>query len=391
VAAIFLSYRRKDAQDVVGRIYDRLRERFPSASIFRDLDSIPLGKPFPQVLREAVGGAAVALVVIGPEWTTVRDEQGRRRLDDPGDFVRSEIETSLIAGIPVVPVLVSNAKMPKPEDLPESLRPLVERQGIEVHPDPYFHHDMDRLIGKLDGLMPVAPHDTVGPGVAEPAPGVRGRFLTWGRRKVVLKSIALLVGAMVLAVAAVWLCWPVSSVQRGKRLLKEGRAEEAARCFEAAIRESPATSLQVFELRAQALTLAGNSNPERALGWYKQGVEDYQAGRYGEARHDYELARQFDPFLFWADNNLAVLLAECPDRALQDPVQAVSLATEACKATDWKCWQTLDSLAIAYAAHGDFPGAARYEKEALGLAPAEARAELQGRLTSYEHPQATAR
>ncbi len=51
MTSLFLSYRRADSQEVVGRIYDRLRAHFPVERIFRDLDSIPLGKPFPQVIR----------------------------------------------------------------------------------------------------------------------------------------------------------------------------------------------------------------------------------------------------------------------------------------------------------------------------------------------------
>ncbi len=76
-----------------------------------------------------------------------------RRLDDPADFVRIEIESALERSIPVIPILVREATMPRPDDLPESLRELVFRSGLQIRPDPDFHRDMDRLINALSGLL----------------------------------------------------------------------------------------------------------------------------------------------------------------------------------------------------------------------------------------------
>jgi hypothetical protein len=153
LVGIFLSYRRADSQEVVGRMYDRLIKHFPIDRVFRDLDNLQLGTSFPHALDEAVTNANVALIVIGPNWVNIKDTEGRRRLDSPSDFVRLEVEKALGAGIPVVPVFVTHASMPNSDDLPESLRPLVFRHGISVRPDPDFHRDMDRLIGKLSSLL----------------------------------------------------------------------------------------------------------------------------------------------------------------------------------------------------------------------------------------------
>lgn len=153
LTGIFLSYRRADSQEVLGRIYDRLITQFPTDRVFRDLDSLQIGKPFPQALDEAVAEASVALIIIGPTWASISDAEGIRRLDNPSDFVRLEVEKALSAGFPVVPVMVSNASMPKVGELPESLRPLVFRHGVSIRPDPDFHNDMDRLIGKLSALL----------------------------------------------------------------------------------------------------------------------------------------------------------------------------------------------------------------------------------------------
>jgi len=149
---IFLSYRRTDSPDVTGRIYDRLVARFSAKQVFKDVDSIPLGVSFRRHIEQVLTRAGVVLVIIGPGWLGASDEQGRRRLDDPNDFVRLEVETALRGGIPVIPILVSNASMPRAGDLPPALEPLVARNGMAVRPDPDFNNDIGRLIAGLDNL-----------------------------------------------------------------------------------------------------------------------------------------------------------------------------------------------------------------------------------------------
>jgi formylglycine-generating enzyme required for sulfatase activity len=99
------------------------------------------------------------LVVIGHQWVSITDAQGQRRLDNPSDFVRIEVEAALARTIPVIPVLVQNAPMPQERELPTSLAPLAYRNGMPVRSnDPFFHGDMDLLIHKLDALFaPVRP------------------------------------------------------------------------------------------------------------------------------------------------------------------------------------------------------------------------------------------
>jgi TIR domain len=147
---IFISYRRDDSNDVTGRINDRLVGHFGQKAIFKDVDSIPFGADFRKQLSNAVGRCDVCLVVIGSQWINAIDDTGKRRLDDPKDFVRIEVESALQREIPVIPLLVRGAKMPKEEDLPESLRELANRQGTPVRHDPDFHRDVDRLIKSLE-------------------------------------------------------------------------------------------------------------------------------------------------------------------------------------------------------------------------------------------------
>jgi formylglycine-generating enzyme required for sulfatase activity len=150
---VFVSYRRDDSADVAGRIYDRLVQRYGHSNIVRDVDSIPLGVDLREFLGEAVGRCRVLLAVIGRDWLQIAGPSGGRRLDDPRDFVRLEIEAALQRRIPVIPVLVSGAVMPAEDQLPPPLQALAFRNGIAVRRDPDFHHDMDRLLKSLDRLL----------------------------------------------------------------------------------------------------------------------------------------------------------------------------------------------------------------------------------------------
>jgi hypothetical protein len=150
---IFISYRRSDSADITGRIYDRLVDEFGRTPIFKDVDSIPLGTDFKEYLDRKVSECNVLLAIIGDRWTEASDEAGKRRLDDPADFVRVEIESALERGIPVIPLLVSQAKMHPEGSLPRGLRKLHFQNGMQIRPDPDFHRDMDRLISALDQLL----------------------------------------------------------------------------------------------------------------------------------------------------------------------------------------------------------------------------------------------
>ncbi|HND78554.1 MAG TPA: toll/interleukin-1 receptor domain-containing protein, partial [bacterium] len=152
VNRIFLSYRRADSADVVGRIYDRLIQVYKKEFVFKDVDSIPLGLDFREYLHRMVSISTVFIAVIGKNWESVQDEQGNRRLNNPADYVRIEIASALSRNIPVIPVLVQNSSMPLVDDLPDDLKNLCYRNGISVRPDPDFHNDMDRLISGLSKL-----------------------------------------------------------------------------------------------------------------------------------------------------------------------------------------------------------------------------------------------
>jgi TIR domain len=128
---IFISYRREQTAAHAGRIFDRLTAAFGEQAVFMDVDSIGVGMDFTRALEDAVSSCAVMLVLIGPGWAEIAGRQGGR-LDDPDDYVRQEIEAGLARDIRVIPVLLSGAVLPRPEELPEGLRPLVRRQTFSL-------------------------------------------------------------------------------------------------------------------------------------------------------------------------------------------------------------------------------------------------------------------
>ena len=152
MAGIFISYRRSDSAAMCDRIYAALAQHFGKDAIFKDIDNIPLGVNFADYIRGVLAQSAVVLVVIGRTWLDVTDEQGHRRLDNPGDFVRLEIEEALVRNIPVIPLRVDGAPMPHAEQLPTSLRGLLTQNGWEVHYDPYFETDIRHVKTGLERL-----------------------------------------------------------------------------------------------------------------------------------------------------------------------------------------------------------------------------------------------
>ena len=144
---IFISYRREDSAGYAGRIYDRLVTEFGFEQVFFDIDTIPPGDDFVEVLSEKVESCDVLLAVIGRSWLSVADPAGRARIQNPEDFVAIEIGAALKRKVRVIPVLVGGGRMPISSELPEGLAPLARRQAHEL-PDKGF-------VGALEKLFPV--------------------------------------------------------------------------------------------------------------------------------------------------------------------------------------------------------------------------------------------
>ncbi len=160
---VFISYRREDSQGFAGRLADDLIECFGAEHVFRD-DDIPEGEDFARVLERALSACEVIIVMIGPAWLGARDHRGRR-LDDPDDWVRREIEAALRRDIWVLPVLVAGAAMPRAESLPAELAGLPRVQALALA-DRGWDEDLERLARLLMKRIPAL----------RTAPGVARRF-----------------------------------------------------------------------------------------------------------------------------------------------------------------------------------------------------------------------
>src|SRR5262245_13625176 len=148
MSQIFISYRRQDQSHAAGRLYSELASLIGAERIFMDVDAIPLGVDFVEILEQKVAICEVLLAVIGSGWLDAKDEVGCRRLDRSDDFVRIEIASALKREIRVVPVLVDGAQMPEAKDLPDALKRLARRQAT-VLSHRTFRTDVERLVKKL--------------------------------------------------------------------------------------------------------------------------------------------------------------------------------------------------------------------------------------------------
>ena len=147
---IFISYRREDRETESHLICKRLKSQFGADSVFIDVDAIPPGVDFRKHLNDEVSKCDVLLAVIGARWLDAKGEDGRRRIDDEGDFVRLEIEAALKRKILVVPVVVGHTSMPGENDLPESLADFAYRNAEFVRSGRDFERDVERIIPRLE-------------------------------------------------------------------------------------------------------------------------------------------------------------------------------------------------------------------------------------------------
>lgn len=148
---IFLCYRRSETSHAAGRLADRLRQRYGHDKIFMDVDSIPGGQNFRSGVRAAIRDSAVVLVLIGDRWADERDVHGRR-LENPSDNVRQEVELALQLGR-ALPVLIDGASMPYPENLPTALAAITDLNGTVLR-HLSWDDDANRLIRTIDSRRP---------------------------------------------------------------------------------------------------------------------------------------------------------------------------------------------------------------------------------------------
>ncbi|MCU1234366.1 MAG: hypothetical protein JWP63_2333, partial [Candidatus Solibacter sp.] len=150
---LFICYRREDTLDFAGRLHDRLSARYGVSNVVLDVDNVPIGVHFQKYLDSQIQQCDLLLALIGRHWLEAPDAKGARRLDDPRDFVRIEIESALRRELPIVPVLVGGAGMPREADLPPSLAPLSEINAAEIASNRDFNVHVDTLVRAIDALL----------------------------------------------------------------------------------------------------------------------------------------------------------------------------------------------------------------------------------------------
>ncbi len=149
---IFISYRRDDTAGHAGHLYEDLVAQFGADSVFMDIETIEPGADFTERLRFEIESGDVLVALIGKRWLG-------RRLREPGDFVRQEIQSALERKLRIIPVLVQGARMPSVAQLPESIAELSHRNALEIS-DTRWRHDVERLVATLQGRKSVEPQVT---------------------------------------------------------------------------------------------------------------------------------------------------------------------------------------------------------------------------------------
>lgn len=178
MAEVFINYRTGDGEWPAAFLDDKFKRRFGADRVFRDATSLEAGHDFRQELRRRLERCTVLVVIIGPCWLTARDDSGRRRLDNPADYVRMEIEESLNRKIRVIPITLNDVRLPLSDELPVEIADLAHRQS-RIFRSRHYDSDFDQITSIIDeeipratenhDAMPTAPAETNGKRVVKRA------------------------------------------------------------------------------------------------------------------------------------------------------------------------------------------------------------------------------
>jgi hypothetical protein len=148
---LVVSYRRVDTGGDARALAEALADRFGEENVFFDIHGIAPGEPFDEVIAKAVAASDVFIACIGQHWLTVTAVDGSRRIDDPQDYVRRELEGALAADVVVIPVTFEDAHMPAERDLPDSLKPFSKRNAVDIRAT-RWHPDVQAFLDELAEL-----------------------------------------------------------------------------------------------------------------------------------------------------------------------------------------------------------------------------------------------
>ncbi len=160
--SVFINYRRDETAGVAGRLHDKLAGGLPKGSVFMDVDAMVPGIDFTKQLGDQVGKCSIVLAIIGPGWVDAKDDAGNRRLDNPKDWVRVELSAALHRDIPVVPGWLDGAVMPRPDELPDDLVALANRQAVDLR-HARFRADADAILAAVRSALGVESSTSLSP------------------------------------------------------------------------------------------------------------------------------------------------------------------------------------------------------------------------------------
>ena len=129
---VFISYRRKDSLETCRELYRHLTEDLPDLEIFMDVEDIDSGKKWREVLEKGVKNCDVLLAVIGPEWLSIENDEGVRRITETTDYVRREISKAIRNHKGIIPVMLPGVPIPKENELPASIKALPRYQDFKL-------------------------------------------------------------------------------------------------------------------------------------------------------------------------------------------------------------------------------------------------------------------
>jgi tetratricopeptide (TPR) repeat protein len=303
---IFINYRRDDAIGTAGRLHDRLAQTFGRDNLFMDVDHIPVGADFVEYLHSQVAACDVFLAIIGPNWLNAKDNRGRRRFDNPDDYVTIEIAAALARNIRVIPVLVDNARMPNADKLPDSVKPLVRRNAFEIR-NTQFGRDAEALANK----------------VREALQGARPATRQWPFMASAAAWLIVAGGAMALLLAGwiglyqigvpVWVSWtPRQAPERYSALVNQSYTDIMNADYDSAIAAA-----------SEAMRL----DPKDAIAFVSRGLAYARKGDNERAIADYTQAIRLDPNNVPAFFNRGFAYQKKGDneRAIADYTQAIRL------------------------------------------------------------------
>ena len=118
-----------------------------------DVSAIPFAVSFPEFIKGAIVASKVLIALIGSDW--------HKKIGQPADPVRLELETAAAAGIPILPVLIGNTPMPAAEQLPPAIATITQQNAHTVGVLRDFDTHMRALLPQIESILGTLSMQTV--------------------------------------------------------------------------------------------------------------------------------------------------------------------------------------------------------------------------------------